>query len=132
MIIDTSAIIAILAGEPEAAQFARIIESDSAPRIGTPALLEASLVLNRWFGDLADDALDAFVRESGAEIIAFDMPQLRAAQIAYRQYGKGRHPAGLNFGDCMSYALAKVCDEKLLFKGQDFTQTDIVSGLSHQ
>ncbi len=69
--------------------------------------------------------MDAFVRESAAEIVAFDLPQMRAAQSAYLQYGKGRHPAGLNFGDCMSYALAQVCDEELLFKGQDFTQTDI-------
>lgn len=125
MIIDTSAIIAILAGEPDAAHFAQMIERDSAPRIGAPALLEASMVLTRWFGDGAEAALDAFVRESAAEIVAFDLPQLRAAQSAYLQYGKGRHPAGLNFGDCMSYALAQVCDEELLFKGQDFTQTDI-------
>jgi len=125
MIIDTSAIIAILAGEPDAAHFAQMIELDPAPRIGAPALLEASMVLTRWFGDGAEAALDAFVRESAAEIVAFDLPQLRAAQSAYRQYGKGRHPAGLNFGDCMSYALAQVCGEELLFKGEDFAQTDI-------
>lgn len=130
MIIDTSAIIAILAGEPDAADYAQKIEQDPTPRIGTPALLEASIVLTRWFGEAADVALDAFVRESGAEIIAFDFPQLRAAQSAYRQYGKGRHPAGLNFGDCMSYALAKACDEALLYKGQDFSQTDIHSAIT--
>jgi ribonuclease VapC len=127
MIIDTSAIIAILAGEPDAAHFAQLIETNPAPRIGAPALLEASIVLTRWYGDVAEAALDAFVRESGAEIVAFDLPQLRAAQSAYLQYGKGRHPAGLNFGDCMSYALAQVCGEALLFKGQDFSQTDIHS-----
>jgi ribonuclease VapC len=125
MIIDTSAIIAILAGEPDAAHFAQMIENDPAPRIGTPALLEASMVLTRWFGEEALTALDAFVRESGAEIITFDMPQLRAAQNAYLRFGKGRHPAALNYGDCMSYALAKVCDDELLFKGEDFSQTDI-------
>ena len=127
MIIDTSAIIAILAGEPDAAHFAQMIEQNPAPRIGTPALLEASIVLTRWFGDTAEAALDAFVRESGAEIVDFDLPQLRAAQNAYIQFGKGRHPAGLNFGDCMSYALAQVCGEELLFKGNDFSQTDINS-----
>lgn len=131
MIIDTSAIIAILAGEPDAADYAQRIEMNPTPRIGTPALLEASMVLTRWFGEAADIALDAFVRESGAEIIAFDLPQLRAAQNAYLQYGKGRHPAGLNFGDCMSYALAKVCNEELLFKGNDFLQTDINSAMAH-
>lgn len=125
MIIDTSAVIAILAGEPDAAQFAQLIEQDPTPRIGTPALLEASIVLTRWFGETAEAALDAFVRESGAEIVAFDLPQLRAAQEAYRRFGKGRHAAALNFGDCMSYALAQVCDEPLLFKGDDFVHTDI-------
>jgi len=60
------------------------------------------------------------VRESGADIVPFDLPQLRAAQDAYRRFGKGRHPAGLNFGECMSYAPAKVCDKTLLFKGNDF------------
>ena len=125
MIIDTSAIIAILAGEPDAAHYAQMIESDPAPRIGAPSILEATIVLTRWFGEGAEAALDAFVRESGAEIVAFDLPQLRAAQNAYLRFGKGRHPAGLNYGDCMSYALAQVCDEELLFKGQDFGQTDI-------
>jgi ribonuclease VapC len=126
VIIDTSAIIAILAGESDAAHFAQMIEKDPAPRIGTPALLEASLVLTRWFGEEALTALDAFVREAGAEIVAFDLPQLRAAQNAYLRFGKGRHPAALNYGDCMSYALAQVCDEALLFKGQGFAQTDVL------
>jgi ribonuclease VapC len=125
MILDTSAVIAILAGEPDAAHYAKMIEQDPAPRIGTPALLEASIVLTRWFGEAAEPALDAFVRESAAEIVPFDLPQLRVAQDAYRRFGKGRHLAGLNFGDCMSYALARVCDEPLLFKGEDFRSTDI-------
>lgn len=127
MIIDTSAMVAILAGETDAEHLARLIEQDPTPRIGMPALLEASIVLTRWFGDTAEAALDAFIRESGAEIVPFDLPQLRAAQEAYRRFGKGRHPAGLNFGDCMSYALARVCDEPLLFKGEDFAATDIES-----
>ena len=125
MILDTSAIVAILAGEPDAEHFARMIEQDAAPRIGTPALLEASMVLTRWFGESAEGALDGFVREAGAEVVPFDLAQLRAAQEAYRRFGKGRHPAGLNFGDCMSYALAKVCAEPLLCKGDDFPRTDI-------
>jgi ribonuclease VapC len=125
MILDTSAVVAILAGETDAEHLARLIEQDPTPRIGTPALLEVSIVLTRWFGEAAEPALDAFIRESGAEVVPFDLPQLRAAQEAYRRFGKGRHPAGLNFGDCMSYALARVCDEPLLFKGEDFSQTDI-------
>jgi ribonuclease VapC len=127
MILDTSAVIAILAGEADAGHYARLIEQDPTPRIGAPAVLEASIVLTRWFGEAAEAALDAFVRESGAEIVPFDLPQLRAAQEAYRRFGKGRHPAGLNFGDCMSYALARVCDEPLLYKGRDFARTDIAS-----
>jgi ribonuclease VapC len=127
MILDKSAVIAILAGEPDAAIYAERIEAAPTPRIGAPALLEASMVLTRWFGDAAEAALDAFVREAGLEIVAFDLAQLRAAQEAYRRFGKGRHPAGLNFGDCMSYALARVCQEPLLFKGEDFVLTDIVS-----
>lgn len=127
MILDTSAVVAILAGEPDAAHYAQLIEQNPTPRIGAATLLEASIVLTRWFGEAADAALDAFVRESGAEIVPFDLPQLRAAQDAYRRFGKGRHPAGLNYGDCVSYALARVCDEALLFKGDDFYRTDIHS-----
>jgi|JI71714BRNA_FD_contig_41_326155_length_833_multi_5_in_0_out_0_2 ribonuclease VapC len=127
MILDTSVVVAILAGEPDAERYARLIEQDPAPRIGTPALLEASIVLTRWFGDAADAALDGFLRISAAEVIPFDLPQLRIAQDAYRRYGKGRHPASLNFGDCMSYALARACQEPLLYKGDDFRQTDIPS-----
>lgn len=125
MIIDTSAVVAILTGESDAAQFAKAIEADAAPRIGVAAMLESSLVLTKWFGPTALSALDSFVRESEAEVVAFDLPQLRAAQEAFLRFGKGRHPAGLNFGDCMSYALAKVCDDALLFKGDDFSKTDI-------
>jgi len=127
VILDSSAVIAILAGEGDAAHYAQLIEADPMPRIGAPALLEASMVLSRWFGDSAEAALDAFLREAEVEIVAFDLPQLRAAQAAYRRFGKGRHPAGLNFGDCMSYALARACDEALLFKGNGFAQTDIES-----
>jgi len=82
-------------------------------------------VLTRWFGETAEPALDAFIRKSGAEVVPFDLPQLRLAQEAYRRFGKGRHPAGLNFGDCMSYALAHACDEPLLFKSEGFSRTDI-------
>jgi ribonuclease VapC len=125
LIIDTSAIIAILAAEADAAHYAEAIEKASNPRISTGTLLEATLVLTRWYGNSASQTLDNFVRESGAEVIPFDLSQLRAAQSAFLYYGKGRHPAGLDFGDCISYALAKVCDEPLLFKGDDFSQTDL-------
>jgi ribonuclease VapC len=130
MIIDTSAMVAILSGEADASRFAMAIEAAPTPRIGTPALLEATIVLTRWYGDGALEALDAFVREAGAEVVAFDLPQLRAAQAAYLRFGKGRHPAGLNFGDCMSYALALASGEPLLYKGNDFSQTDVEAALA--
>ena len=130
MIIDTSAMVAILSGEADASRFAMAIESTPTPRIGTPALLEATIVLTRWYGDGALEALDAFVREAGAELVAFDLPQLRAAQAAYLRFGKGRHPAGLNFGDCMSYALAQASGEPLLYKGNDFSRTDVEAALA--
>jgi len=130
MIIDTSALVAILSGEADAPRLARAIEAAPTPRIGTPALLEATIVLTRWYGEGALEALDAFVREAGAEIVAFDLPQLRLAQAAHQRFGKGRHPAGLNFGDCMSYALAQATGEPLLYKGNDFSQTDIEAALT--
>jgi len=110
---------------PDAVRYVQQIEQDPTRRIGTPALLEASLALTRWFCGSAEATPDSFVREAGAGIVPFDLPQLHAAQLAYCRYGKGRHPAALSFGDCMSYALAKFCNEMLLFKGDDFSKTDI-------
>jgi|CXWL01.1.fsa_nt_gi ribonuclease VapC len=126
MVLDSSAIIAILTREPEAPGLARAIEADPVIKVSAATALEVSMVLTRWYGVDAADALDLFLRGAGASVEAFDERQWRIAQNAYVRYGKGRgHPAQLNICDCMSYALARVTGESLLFKGEDFAQTDI-------
>lgn len=125
MVIDTSALLAILLGEPEAPHFAKAIE-DAAPRLLSAAsLLEASIVAETRKGEAAGRELDLFVYRADIEIVPVDQEQAEIARIAWRRYGKGRHPAGLNYGDCFSYALAKVSGAPLLFKGNDFSHTDV-------
>jgi ribonuclease VapC len=125
MVIDSSALIAILCDEPERYDFNRKIEADSRRLISTGSVLETSIVLEKRYGEEAYRELDFFILKAAIDICAFDTEQLEIARRAYRQYGKGRHPASLNYGDCFSYALAKQTGEPLLFKGNDFTQTDI-------
>jgi ribonuclease VapC len=125
MVIDSSAIIAILCDEPERYNFNRKIEADSRRLISTASVLETSIVLENRYGEEAYRELDFFLLKAAIEIRPFDTEQLEIARRAYRQYGKGRHPASLNYGDCFSYALAKQTGEPLLFKGNDFSQTDI-------
>lgn len=129
MVIDSSAIVAILAMEPDAPRYARAIEQSLAPRISAATLLEVCLVLTRWFGDDVQQELDQFVQVDGAQIVPFDALQSRLAGSAFLKFGKGRHRASLNFGDCISYALAKASGDTLLFKGDDFNHTDIESAL---
>ena len=125
MVIDSSAIIAILCDEPERYNFNRKIEADSRRFISTASVLETSIVLENRYGEEAYRELDFFLLKGAIEIRPFDTEQLEIARRAYRQYGKGRHPASLNYGDCFSYALAKQTGEPLLYKGNDFSQTDI-------
>lgn len=125
MVIDSSALIAILCDEPERYDFNRKIEADSRRLISTASVLETSIVLETRYGEEAYRELDFFLLKAAIEIRPFDAEQLEIARRAYRQYGKGRHPASLNYGDCFSYALAKQTGEHLLFKGNDFSQTDI-------
>lgn len=125
MVIDSSALIAILCDEPERYDFNRKIEADSRRLISTASVLETSIVLENRYGEEAYRELDFFLLKAAIEIRPFDAEQLEIARRAYRQYGKGRHPASLNYGDCFSYALAKQTGEPLLYKGNDFSQTDI-------
>jgi ribonuclease VapC len=127
MVIDTSAIIAILLREPEAAGLAHAIETTTPRLLSAASLLEASMVIETRKGEAAGRELDLFIYRAGIEIVAIDHEQAEVARIAWRKYGKGRHPAGLNYGDCFSYALAKVSGSPLLFKGDDFNHTDIKS-----
>jgi len=125
MTVDTSALLAILQDEPERSDFVQLLEQAPRRLLSAVSLLEASMVVEARGGQDASADLDQFVRRSGIEVVAFDQEQLAIARTAFRRFGKGRHRAGLNFGDCAAYALAQWSGEPLLFKGNDFTATDV-------
>jgi ribonuclease VapC len=124
MVIDTSAVIAILLAEEDAERYTHAIEKAAQPRMSAASYVEAAVVIDNRGDVLARREFDRFIRRAGIEVVAVDLEQAEIARQAYRDFGKGRHPAGLNFGDCFSYALAKLIDEPLLFKGTDFSLTD--------
>lgn len=127
MIVDTSAIIAILRSEPEAAACARAIEAASQRRISAANFLEAAIVIDGSRDPIASRRLDDLVSEAKLAIEPVTTAQARIAREAYRDFGRDSgHPAALNFGDCFAYALARSTGEPLLFKGNDFSHTDIV------
>ena len=125
MVIDSSALLALLQDEPEAAAFRVALEDDQTRLVSAATVLEASMVLDGRFGEIASRELDLFINQAGIEIIPVDKEQLAEARRAWRRFGRGRHPAGLNYGDLFSYALSRTTGEPLLFKGNDFTRTDI-------
>jgi len=126
MILDTSALIAILRFETEAPEFARIIERAAQPRISAVSYVEAGAVIDASKDPVASRRFDELIEEAQVAIEPVDEAQARIARQAYRDFGKASgHPANLNFGDCFSYALAKSKGESLLFKGQDFSRTDV-------
>jgi ribonuclease VapC len=127
MIIDTSAMVAILYGEPEATAFTRLIYNSEASRISVANYLELSMVIEKQIGPEGTRQVDAFFRRAAIDIEPVTMEQGHLARQAFLDFGKGRHKAGLNFGDCFAYALAKDFAEPLLFKGNDFSETDIRS-----
>lgn len=127
MILDTSAVIAILLEEPEAPRFADIVGEAESCAISAATFAEVSIIVETRKGDAGIRLWDSFFREAGIVVEAITEEHARTASQAWSRFGKGRHPAALNFGDCFSYALAKVADEPLLFKGNDFSQTDIIS-----
>jgi ribonuclease VapC len=124
MIIDTSALLAILQDEPERRMFNEAMEMADSRRVSAATFVEASIVIESRFGAEGLRALDRFLERGDIEVMPVDVEQARYAREAFMRFGKGRHPAGLNFGDCFSYALAKVLSEPLLFKGDDFALTD--------
>lgn len=126
MVIDTSAIVAILRNEAERHDFDRLIKGDEIRMISAVTRVEASCVIEGRWGELGRAGLDRFLRLTNAEIVAVTPEQAELAIETFRRYGKGRHPVSLNIGDCFSYALAKATGEPLLFKGNDFSRTDIV------
>jgi len=125
MVLDTSAIAAIFFGEPEAAAFSDRIARTPHCFLSAATLLESSIVLERRFSPEACDDLDLYIYRAGIEVVPVDEAQARLARRAYRNYGKGNHPAGLNYGDCFAYALARMLRQPLLFKGDDFSMTDL-------
>jgi ribonuclease VapC len=125
MVIDSSAIVAVLLNEKNAAQIAQAIEAASQRLLSAATLLEASIVIESRKGEAGGRELDLLLYRAVIEIVAVDQDQAETARIAWRRFGRGRHPAGLNYGDCFAYALAKSRGLPLLFQGDDFSQTDI-------
>lgn len=125
MIIDSSALLAIIMSEPEEAAFAMLVLEAGAPKMSAASYVEVAMVLDGKQA-AADPQLDLALSRLGIQLVEFSTEQARAARDAFNIYGRGRHPAKLNFGDCMTYALAKVTGEPLLFKGNDFAQTDLL------
>lgn len=125
MTLDTSAVLAVLQNEAERSEFVALIEQSSRRIISAVSVLEAAMVLEGRRGDDAGTDLDLFLQRASIETVPFDDEQLSVARSAFRRFGKGRHAAGLNFGDCASYALAQWSGEPLLFKGDDFAATDV-------
>lgn len=127
MVIDTSALLAILLDEPERRRFNEKIEADPVRLLSAVSFVEAAMVIEARLGDAGGRELDLLLHRASIEVMPVDIDQAEIARRAFRDYGRGRHPAALNIGDCFSYALVKTTGEPLLFKGNDFGQTDIVA-----
>lgn len=125
MVIDTSALIAILLDEPERRAFTEAIEAAESRTVSAATLLETAIFVESRFGPEGASDLDHLLETADVEVAPVDVEQLRIARRAFSRYGKGRHAAGLNFGDCFAYALAQALGEPLLFKGDDFGRTDV-------
>lgn len=125
MVVDSSAVLSILLQESDARFFADMLSLSGVNIMSAGNFLEASIVIDNRRREIGLIDLDRLISGAGIEIIAVDRTQAEAARAAYRRYGKGRHMAALNFGDCFAYALAKTTGEPLLFKGAEFAATDI-------
>jgi len=127
MVLDSSAVLAILFDEPERRAFTLSIERDPRRLMSAANVLESALIAEARRGEPAGRELDLLLHRADVQAMPVDAAQVELARSAWRRYGKGRHPAGLNFGDCFAYALAAASGEPLLFKGEDFTRTDIAA-----
>ena len=125
MILDSSALLAVVFREPGFEDVLEAMGGAAAVAAGAPTLAETGIVLSARLGRDAEGMLERILDELGIQEVPFGELHWREAVDAYRRYGKGRHPAGLNFGDCMTYAVASLAGEPLLFTGGDFTQTDL-------
>jgi ribonuclease VapC len=129
MIVDSSALVAILRAEPDRETYLRAITNAQQRMIAAPTLLETTMVLAGGRDTAILEQLDAFVLQARLQVLPFTAAHATVAREAFLRYGKGRHPAGLNFGDCIAYATARLEGLPLLFKGEDFRRTDIASAL---
>jgi ribonuclease VapC len=127
MVVDSSAVLAILLGEPERDDYIALLAGADDPLISTATLVEASIVMQVRAGDAGVQDLDDLLAAAGVRPVAVDADQAALARQAFARFGKGRAPAGLNFGDCFAYALAQATGRPLLFKGADFAQTDVTA-----
>ena len=125
MVLDTSAVAAILFRETEAPAIAASIEGDPVRLVSAVNWIESQIVLNGRFGPQGGTMADSLFRELRIEVVPLDAVHAQTALSAWQRYGKGRHPAGLNLGDCCAYATAILKNQKLLFKGKDFSATDV-------
>lgn len=130
MVIDSSALVAIMLGESEKPAFIEAIAADSTRIAGAPTVFETSMVLLSRRGEVGLAEFRAFYARAAIQTTGFEPEQLDLAIDAFRRFGKGRHPAALNYGDCLSYALSKATGEPLLFKGGDFPRTDVACAAS--
>lgn len=127
MIIDTSALVAVLRGEPAGEELMRTLAESRTPKISAGTLLEACIVVDRLGDPVLSRRLDDLLEAIDVVVEPVTADQVRVARLAYRDFGRGSgHPAGLNFGDCFSYALARTSGEPLLFVGDDFGDTDLI------
>ncbi len=129
MVIDTSAVIAILQDELDAPAYAEAIRDAPLRLLSSVNLVEAAMVIEARNQEPGGRELDLLLHRSHIDVVPFTLEQAETARAAWRRYGKGNHPAGLNFCDCCAYALARTSGEPLLFKGNDFSQTDVASAL---
>lgn len=127
MVIDTSALVAMMTGEPSADRLVAALESESERLVSAATVVETSMVLMGRYGDVGDAQLDRFLRSIGAEVVPVGEEQATLARDAALRFGKGRHPAALTFGDCFSYALSVARGSPLLFVGDDFSKSDVES-----
>ena len=125
MVIDSSAIVAILFNESDALSFERKVADDPIRLISAGTLIETDILVESRLGEIGGRELDLWLQRAKVEIVPVDEEQVEFARRGWRRFGKGRHPAALNYGDCFAYALAVTRDEPLLFKGNDFGQTDV-------
>lgn len=129
MILDSSAVVAMTVGEPGHEELLDATADAAEVAIGAPTLVETDMVMTGRFGLPGQALVAQFLERNGVIVIAFDEGHRHVAAEAFIRYGKGRHPAGLNYGDCMTYAVAQIAEHPLLFIGKDFAKTDLVPAL---